>query len=114
MPIFAVVWISLNVALAVGWMVVCYPFGTLIMRRLHMEYSPVLAVAIGTAALTLVQGVLSMIPVLNVLAGVALVIFGSVGLGTVFLTRFGWRSYPQIITVTRTADLSYMDMDAAD
>lgn len=109
MPIFAVAWLALNAALAVGWMVMCYPFGTLIMRRLGMDYSPVLAAAIGTAALTLGQGLLSMIPLLNLLAFGALIFLGSIGLGTVFLTRCGWRSYPKVITVTRTLDVPYAD-----
>lgn len=101
LPIMALLWIMINAGLILGWIVVSFPLGAWLMRRLNMSYSRVRTTMIGVAALTLVQGVLSLLPCINVIAALLLVVAGSWGLGTVILTRAGFRAYPEVINVKR-------------
>jgi hypothetical protein len=99
LPLMAILWILINAGLMLGWMVVSYPLGAWLMRKLNLSYSRVHAAMIGVAALTLVQGMLSFVPCMNVIASLILVVAGSWGLGTVILTRAGFRAYPEVINI---------------
>ena len=104
LPIMLVVWVILNVGLILGWMVVSFPAGAWLIRRLNLRYTRVSAAMLGVAALTLVQGVLSFVPCLNIIAALIVLTAGSWGLGTVILTRAGFRAYPEVINVQRKLD----------
>jgi hypothetical protein len=99
LPIMALVWLALNLGLILGWITVSFSAGAWLIQRWGVRYTRVRAAVLGCAALTATQGVVSLLPCLNVLGGVMLVVIGSVGLGAVMLTRAGWRAYPVMIDV---------------
>jgi hypothetical protein len=51
--------------------------------------------ALGTGALTLGVGMLSLLPILGFLGGVLVFVFSAIGLGAVALTQFGMKPYPR-------------------
>lgn len=96
-PIIALSWVVLTAALVIGWIAASYPLGRLIFYRLRGEPSPVVAAAGGALLLTLVHGLLEIIPFTGWLAGLLLIVVGSVGLGAVLLTRLGTRAFPEMV-----------------
>jgi hypothetical protein len=104
LPFMVLAWIVVNVGIVLGWIVVSFPLGAWLIRRLNLPYSRVYAAMLGAAALTVVQGVLSFIPCLNIIAALIVLAAGSWGLGTVILTRAGFRAYPEVINVKRRLD----------
>lgn len=99
LPLMAVVWIVLYLALLLGWIAVAFPVGKAIMRALGLRYSRLQAALLGAATITFGQGVLSLLPCVGVFGWLILVVAGSVGLGAVLLTRAGLRPYPEVIAV---------------
>ncbi len=97
-PLFGLMWLLIIAGLLAGWIAVSVPVGKMILYRLHMSPTPMVAAAVGTLALTLVQGFLSLIPCINLLGLLLLIILGSTGFGSSLLTRFGTRPYPEIVT----------------
>ncbi len=63
------------------------------------------AAATGALALTFVQGLLSLIPCVNVLSGILTLVLASAGFGAVLLTRFDTRSYPEIVMAHAQPDI---------
>ncbi|MFN8418002.1 MAG: hypothetical protein U0528_01960 [Anaerolineae bacterium] len=105
LPIMGVFWLVINIALIVGWIGVSFPVGAWLMARLNLDYSRIKAAMIGAGALTLVQGILSLLPCVGFIAWLALLLIGSVGLGSVILTRGGLRPYPEVIQIELEARL---------
>jgi hypothetical protein len=105
LPIMAVTWLILNAALIFGWVAASFPLGAWLMSRLNLEYSRVKAAMIGAGALTLGHGLLSLLPCIGFMAGIVLVVVGSVGLGAVLLTRAGFRPYPEVIQINLEAEI---------
>ncbi len=97
-PIAALLWVAVFLALLLGWIAIAVPLGKAIAYRLKVHPTPVGAAALGSLALTLLYGVLDMLPCIGWLSWVMLVVLGSVGFGAVLLTRFGTRPYPEIVT----------------
>jgi hypothetical protein len=96
-PVFGLLWVAIFLSLIIGWIAISVPFGTAILHRLKVYPSRMLSAAVGALVLTLVQGLLSMIPCVGALGWLMLILFGSVGFGAVLLTRFGTHPYPEII-----------------
>lgn len=101
LPLVGVAWGALTLALIAGWMVVGYPIGAEIVRRTEIKLSMPVIAAFGTGTLTVVHGLLEMLPVIGLLSTLMLVAVGSVGLGSLILTRFGRRHYPEVIELKR-------------
>jgi len=97
-PIVAALWVAVFLALLLGWIAVAVPLGRAIAYRLKVHPTPMVTAALGALALTLLYGVIDMIPCIGWLSWVMLVVLGSVGFGAVLLTRFGTRPYPEIVT----------------
>jgi hypothetical protein len=97
-PLFGLMWLIILAGLLVGWIAVSVPVGKMILHRLHMVPTPMVAAAVGTLTLTFVQGFLSFIPCINILSWLLLIVLGSTGFGSALLTRFGTRPYPEIVT----------------
>jgi hypothetical protein len=53
--------------------------------------------ALGALALTLVQGLIEMLPCVGWISTLLMLVLGAIGLGAVILTRLGTRAYPEII-----------------
>jgi hypothetical protein len=99
LPLVGVAWLVIILALITGWIAVSVPLGTLVLHRLKVYPTPMVAAAVGTLVLTLTLGVVEMIPCIGWLSWLMLAVLGSAGLGSVLLTRFGTRPYPEIIPV---------------
>jgi hypothetical protein len=97
-PLFGLMWLLIIAGLLAGWIAVSVPVGKMILYRLHLTPTPMVAAAVGTLTLTLVQGFLSLIPGINLIGWLMLIILGSAGFGSSLLTRFGTRPYPEIVT----------------
>jgi hypothetical protein len=97
-PLFGLMWLLIIAGLLAGWIAVSVPVGKMILYRLHLTPTPMVAAAVGTLTLTLVQGFLSLIPCINLIGWLMLIILGSAGFGSSLLTRFGTRPYPEIVT----------------
>jgi len=95
LPIAAVAWIVITVALVIGWIAIGVPLGKVLLRSTHVP--PMASGAIGTLVLTLGHGLLEMTPCTGWLAGLLLLVVGSMGFGAVLLTRLGTRAYPEYI-----------------
>ncbi len=98
-PLVALAWLVVLVALVTGWIAVSIPLGTILLRRFKVYPTPMVSAALGALVLTLVQGLLEMIPCVGWLAWLMLIVLGSAGFGSVLLTRFGTRPYPEIVPV---------------
>ncbi len=98
-PLFAAGWLIIVMASVVGWVAVSGPVGLTVARRLGISSTPIGIAALGAGSLTLLQGVLEMIPCLGWLGALMLVALGSAGFGAVLLTRLGMRSYPEIVKI---------------
>jgi hypothetical protein len=98
LPLFGVVWFVIVIALFIGWAAVSVPLGRLLLHRFNAYPTPIVSAALGALVLTLAQGLLGMIPCIGVLSWLILIVLGSAGFGSVMLTRFGTRPYPEIIT----------------
>jgi hypothetical protein len=104
-PVVGFGWLVVGAALITGWIAVSAPVGTMVLHRLKIYPTPMVAAAVGTLVTTLAQGLLGMVPCLNVISWLAVVVLGSAGFGAVLLTRFGTRSYPEIITARAGSDI---------
>lgn len=104
-PVVGFGWLVVGVALITGWIAVSAPIGTMVLHRLKIYPTPMVAAAVGTLVTTLAQGILGMIPCLNVISWLAVVVLGSAGFGAVLLTRFGTRPYPEIITARTQSEI---------
>lgn len=100
LPVVGLVWLALMLMIFGGWVVVSEPVGRIILNRLNISTVPMVASVVGAFALTLSIQLFSLIPCMSIVSTVLAVAFGSVGLGALFLTRGGRRSYPTL-TVRR-------------
>lgn len=85
--------LALFAALVMGWIAVGDILGRMVLGRLSTKQSLPVTAALGTGLLTLVLGVLGLLPFIW---GESLVVFllACVGLGAVTLTQFGVKRYP--------------------
>ena len=92
-PLTAVLLLGLFVATVFGWFVVGHLIGSYLARKMNWQLSQPAVTAFGTMLLTLIFGVLGVIPFVY---GEGIVAFFAmcVGLGGVALTKFGTRDYP--------------------
>jgi hypothetical protein len=97
LPIVGLLWLVIGIALVVGWIAVSIPFGTTLLHRMKVYPTPMVAAALGTLVLTLVQGLVQMIPCIGWIGWLMLIVIGSAGFGAVLLTRFGTRPYPEMV-----------------
>ncbi len=105
LPVVGLIWLFIVIALLVGWIAVSVPLGTILLHRMKIYPTPMIAAAVGALALTFVQGFLSMLPCIGWLGGLMVIVLGSVGLGTVVLTRFGRRPYPEYVSARVRPDI---------
>jgi hypothetical protein len=105
LPVIGVGWLAVGIALITGWIAVSVPVGTMVLHRLKIYPTPMVAAAVGALVMTLAQGILGMIPCLNIISWLAVIVLGSAGFGAVLLTRFGTRPYPEIITARAQGDI---------
>jgi hypothetical protein len=104
-PVIGFGWLAVGIALITGWIAVSVPVGTMVLHRLKIYPTPMVAAAVGTLVTTLAQGILGMIPCLNLISWLAVIVLGSAGFGAVLLTRFGTRPYPEIITARAGSEI---------
>ena len=95
-PVSVLGLLTLALAVAFGWIAMGLEAGRRINRISKMEWAPAVQAGIGTLALSIVVGVLNLIPCIGWLVGA---VIGMVGLGAVVLTRFGTRNYPPFGTI---------------
>jgi hypothetical protein len=104
-PLVAAAWFVIVLALLTGWIAVSVPLGTLLLHRFKVYPTPLVSAALGALVLTLIHGLLEMIPCVGWLAWVLLIVLGSAGFGSVVLTRFGTRPYPEIVPARAYPDI---------
>lgn len=85
--------LALFAALIMGWIAVGDVLGRMILGRLNANQSLPLTAALGTGLLTLVFGILGLIPFIWG-ESLVVILLASVGLGAVTLTQFGVKRYP--------------------
>lgn len=90
-PIVMLILLALLAAILMGWIAVGTLFGQRLFRK--NDWSLPMTAAVGTLLLTFGIGLLGMF---SFIAGVLAVIFTSVGLGAVALTKFGRQPYPEV------------------
>jgi hypothetical protein len=86
-----------------GWAALGLEIGRLLARSLRSDWSPVMQATVGTVLLTLVAGLLTLIPFIGWLPGFVL---GAAGLGAVLLTRFGTQPQQPAIAASRAGSQS--------
>jgi hypothetical protein len=96
-PLVGLFWMVIGLGLILGWIIIAAPIGDWLLNRFHIDASPMVTAVFGAFVMTLAQGVVGMIPCLSLFSTLAVVILGSVGLGTVILTYVGGRNYPEVI-----------------
>ncbi len=97
-PLIGFGWLVVGVALLTGWIAVSVPLGRMLLHRFNVYPTPIVSAVVGAFVLTLAQGLLELIPCIGLLSWLILIVLGSAGFGSVLLTRFGTRPYPEIIT----------------
>jgi hypothetical protein len=105
LPLVAAAWFVIALALLTGWIAVSVPLGTLLLHRFKVYPTPMVSAALGALVLTLAHGLLEMLPCVGWLAWVVLIVLGSAGFGSVVLTRFGTRPYPEIVPARAYPDI---------
>ena len=98
LPLVGIGWLVIVAALVLGWITMAAPLGDMLLRRFKVSTTPMVTAIFGAFALTLIQGLLSMIPCIGIIGVLMTIIIGSVGLGAVILTRGGGRTYPEFIS----------------
>lgn len=95
-PILLILGVGFLGGLLVGWIAVGNIVGEQLAQWLHLakNRSFAMTTALGSAALSLVLGLLSVLPLGDLGANFASLLVLAVGLGAVVLTKFGTRPYP--------------------
>lgn len=98
-PIIVLVVLGYLAALVFGWLAIGKLVGDRLATALKMSTPTILVrTVLGTAVLTLVIGIMGVLPIGDFLAPIVTLIIGAVGLGAVTLTKFGTRAYPLVAT----------------
>ena len=89
-------WAAFGIALLMGWAAIGHVVGEQLSIWLHLAKNRSFATttALGAAALSLILGVLPLVPLGEFGSNVASFLIAIVGLGAVVLTKFGTRQYP--------------------
>ena len=96
-PLIGLGWLAVIAALIIGWIVISAPVGEWLLRKVHVDTTPMITAVFGAFALTLGVGLIQLIPCVGWIGFLITVILGSIGLGTVVLTRVGRRLYPVVV-----------------
>jgi hypothetical protein len=94
-PVALIGVLLLAFALAFGWIAVGLEVGNRMAVAIHQEWSMPLAAALGTFTLNFIANGIGFIPCIGWLVPF---LISMLGLGAVFLSRFGTQLYPQVVT----------------
>lgn len=94
LPFVALGWLVLAALSVVGWVVIAEPVGQLLLRRRKIYAAPLAAAAVGGFVLTFGLQIFSWLPSIGWIGPLIGFALGLTGLGALFLTRLGTRSYP--------------------
>jgi len=92
-PVALIGVLLLAFAIAFGWIAVGLEVGNRLASAFHQDWSMPLAAALGTFVLNFVANSIGFIPCIGWLAPF---LVSMLGLGAVFLSRFGMQPYPQV------------------
>jgi len=98
-PVALIAILLLGFAIAFGWIAVGLEVGNRLADTFNQEWSVPLSAALGTFVLNFVANGIGFIPCIGWLVPF---IVSMIGLGAVFLSRFGTQQYPQVETQTTT------------
>jgi len=110
-PVALIGILLLAFAIAFGWIAVGLEVGNRLAASFHQEWSLPLTAALGTFILNFVANGIGFIPCVGWLVPF---IVSMLGLGAVFLTRFGTQVYPQVTSQpgTETKDIKEIASDS--
>jgi cytoskeletal protein CcmA (bactofilin family) len=98
LPLVGLGWLAFSIALLAGWIAISVPVGKILLHRMKIYPTPMIAAALGALVLTFFQGFLGMVPCIGWISNIVALALASVGLGAVLLTRFGTRPYPEFVS----------------
>ncbi|MBN2387058.1 MAG: polymer-forming cytoskeletal protein [Anaerolineales bacterium] len=105
-PLMIVVGVALAMAAAFGWIALGLELGQRLARAARQEWHPSFSAGLGTFLLMIASAVLTAVPVLNCIGGLAVFLVGLAAFGAVIITRFGTHPISPLADTTVIATAS--------